>query len=145
MRVRRYDPLRSAAGDVAQLSFGFSATAARRAEHSIVLFDERFEIAVHTGVGPAQGVPLVDPLPITVEIEDVSTFTRAVRDDEVPIVFIIRSVIAAEVDALYAGDTPLPKLRTTPLPAARPMWHPSMRRRFVQDPVVNLVPLPRSW
>jgi hypothetical protein len=111
----------------------------------MLLFDERFEIPASTDVGPAQSVRLVDPLPVNVEIEDVSTFTRTVRDDEIPIVFVIRSYVAAEVDALYAGDIPFPTLATRRLPAGKPMWHPSMRRRFVTEPVVHVTPVPQSW
>jgi hypothetical protein len=144
--VRRlHDPLPTSAGDAVQLAFRFSATAVRRAGHSIVLLGERFEIPPHTDVGPAQGVRLVDPLPVDVEIEDVSTFTRAVGDDEIPIVFVISSHVAAEIDTLYAGDAPFPKLAATRLPLPNPMWHPSLRRRFVTEPVVRILPVPQSW
>jgi hypothetical protein len=122
--------LPAAADPFSGVEFGFSAVPLPAAGKAISLFDADWSIPGFTGIGDWVPINWQEPLEMPEPVEDVATITRKTGGDEIPIVYVIRSLVAEELAMFYAGS-PIGTIPLGAITAGRQMKSPIKARKVV--------------
>jgi hypothetical protein len=106
--------------------------------------DKIEEIPLHTEIGKSDEIRSREALKVSVTVDDVSNFTKALTKKDLRVVNVVSSLVLPEIDVFYEDQLPFQPKVPRGVPRLKKMTHPLSGFKRLPKVVVELL-TPSDW